>query len=143
VTLGIHKLTGQHVAIKTIEKSYMKDEFQKKKVFQEMYLLKKIKHSNVIKLLEVFESKPHMLIVMEYASGGDLLKLIKRKGKLKETDSKFIFKQIVYGLAHIVCRSVIHRDIKLDNILLDAEKGVKICDFGVSKIIKKGSVIKE
>ncbi len=46
-------------------------------------------------------------------------------------------------MSHIHCRSVIHRDIKLDNILLDCEKGVKICDFGVSKIIKKGQVIKE
>jgi len=131
------------VAIKTIEKSYMKDDFSKKKVFQEVYLLKKIRHSNVIKLLEVFESSKHLLMVMEYAGGGDLLKLIKRKGRLAEGDAKFIFKQIVYGLAHIHCRSVIHRDIKLDNILLDCEKGVKICDFGVSKIIKKGQVIQE
>ena len=46
-------------------------------------------------------------------------------------------------MAHIHCRSVVHRDIKLDNILLDFEKGVKICDFGVSKIIKKGEFIKE
>ena len=121
----------------------MKDEFSKRKVFQEVYLLKKIKHSNVIRLLEVFESSKHLLMVMEYAGGGDLLRLIKRKGRLQESDAKFIFKQIVYGLAHIHCRSVIHRDIKLDNILLDCEKGVKICDFGVSKIIKKGQVIQE
>lgn len=143
VTLGIHLLTGKYVAIKTIEKSFMNDEFSKKKVFQEVYLLKKIKHSNVIRLLEVFESEKHMLIVMEYAGGGDLLRLIKKKGKLDEGDTKYIFKQIVYGIAHIHCRSVIHRDIKLDNILLDSEKGVKICDFGVSKIIKKGQVIQE
>ena len=84
-----------------------------------------------------------MLIVMEYAGGGDLLRLIKRRGNLDETDSKYIFKQIVFGMAHIHCRSVVHRDIKLDNILLDSEKGVKICDFGVSKIIKKGEFIKE
>jgi len=106
-------------------------------------LLKKIRHSNVVRLLEVFESSKHLLMVMEYAGGSDLLQLIKRKGKLKEGDAKFIFKQILYGLAHIHCRSVIHRDIKLDNILLDCEKGVKICDFGVSKIIKKGQVICE
>jgi len=143
VTLGVHKLTGKQVAIKTIEKSYMKDEFSKRKVFQEVYLLKKIKHSNVIRLLEVFESTKHLLMVMEYAGGGDLLRLIKKRGSLRESDSKFIFKQILYGLAHIHCRSVIHRDIKLDNILLDCEKGVKICDFGVSKIIKKGQVIQE
>lgn len=121
----------------------MQDDFSKRKVFQEVYLLKKIKHSNVIRLLEVFESSKHLLMVMEYAGGGDLLRLIKRKGKLQESDAKFIFKQIAYGLAHIHCRSVIHRDIKLDNILLDCEKGVKICDFGVSKIIKKGQVIQE
>ena len=143
VTLGMHKLTGKSVAIKTIEKQYMKDDFSRRKVFQEVYLLKKIKHSNVIRLLEVFESSKHLLMVMEYAGGGDLLKLIKKRGGLKEQDSKFIFKQIVYGLSHIHCRSVIHRDIKLDNILLDCEKGVKICDFGVSKIIKKGQKIKE
>ena len=73
VTLGVHKLTGKHVAIKTIEKAYMKDEFSRKKVFQEVYILKKIKHSNIIRLLEVFESPKHLLMVMEYAGGGDLL----------------------------------------------------------------------
>ena len=57
VTLGVHKLTGKKVAIKTIDKEYMKDEFSRRKVFQEVYLLKKIKHSNVIRLLEVVESK--------------------------------------------------------------------------------------
>jgi serine/threonine protein kinase len=49
----------------------------------------------------------------------------------------------VYGLAHCHCRSVLHRDIKLDNILLDGESGVKICDFGVSKITKKEVMINE
>lgn len=137
MTLGIHKLTGKNVAIKTIEKSYMKDDFSRRKVFQEVYILKKIRHSNIIRLLEVFESPKHLLMVMEYAGGGDLLHFVKRRGRIRESDAKYIFKQIVYGLSHIHCRSVIHRDIKLDNILLDCESGVKICDFGVSKIIKK------
>ena len=136
VTLGIHKLTGKYVAIKTIDKALMKDEFSKRKVFQEVYILKKIRHSNIIRLLEVFESNKHYLMVMEFAGGGDLLHFIKRRGRMQESDAKFIFKQIVYGLSHIHWRSVIHRDIKLDNILLDCESGVKICDFGVSKIIK-------
>ena len=73
VTLGIHKLTGKKVAIKSIEKSYMKDEFSRKKVFQEVYILKKIRHSNIIRLLEVFESPQHLFMVMEYAGKGDLL----------------------------------------------------------------------
>jgi len=47
-------------------------------------------------------------------------------------------KNICLGLAHIHARSVLHRDIKLDNVLLDTDGGVKLCDFGVSKILKKG-----
>jgi len=56
VSLGIHKLTGKYVAIKSIAKADMQNEFSWKKVFQEVYILKKIRHSNIIRLLEVFES---------------------------------------------------------------------------------------
>jgi tRNA A-37 threonylcarbamoyl transferase component Bud32 len=143
VTLGLHKLTGKQVAIKTFEKSYMKDDFSRKKVFQEVYILKKIHHSNIIRLLEVFESSKHFFIVMEYAGAGDLLHYVKKKRRLPENEARFIFKQVLYGLGHCHCRSVLHRDIKLDNVLLDNEKGIKLCDFGVSKIIKKHQFIRE
>ncbi len=143
VTLGINKLTGKQVAIKTIDKSYMKDDFSRKKVFQEVYILKKTRHANVIRLLEVFEGPKHLFIVMEFAPGGDLLKYVKKKGRLSETEARRLMRQIVFGLGHIHSRGVLHRDIKLDNILLDADGSVKICDFGVSKIINKGEIIKE
>lgn len=141
VTLGIHKLTGKHVAIKAIDKNYMKDDFSKKKVFQEVFILKKIRHSNIIRLLEVFESPKHFLMVMEYAGGGDLLQYVKQRKRLEEIEAKYMFKQIVYGLGHCHCRSVLHRDIKLDNILMDVEGSIKICDFGVSRLINKGQAI--
>ena len=143
VILGIHKLTGKYVAIKTIEKSYMKDDFSRKKVFREVYIMTKIRHANVIRLLEVFESSNHLLIVMEYAGGGDLLQYVRGHKKINEEEAKGLFRQVVYGLGHIHSRSVLHRDIKLDNILLDSDHGVKICDFGVSKIIDKNAMIKE
>ena len=141
VTLGMHKLTGKYVAIKSIDKDCLKDDFSKKKVLREIYILKKIKHVNVIRLLEVFETPKHVLIVMEYASGGDLLHCVKSRGHLTEEESIPIFRQVVYGLAHIHSRNILHRDIKLDNILIDSEGGVKICDFGVSKIINKEATI--
>ena len=143
VTLGIHKLTGKYVAIKTIDKEHLKDEFSKRKVLREIYILKKIRHVNVIRLLEVFESPKEVLMVMEYAGGGDLLHYVKQKKHLPEAEAKSIFRQVVYGLAHIHSRNVLHRDIKLDNILLDSEGGVKICDFGVSKIVDKHKVIND
>lgn len=141
MTLGQHKLTGKYVAIKSIDKEALKDDFSKKKVLREIFILKKINHENVIKLLEVFETPDHVLIVMEYAGGGDLLHMVKSRKYLCEEEALPIFRQIVYGLAHIHSRNVIHRDIKLDNILLDDEGAVKICDFGVSKIIDKDVTI--
>lgn len=146
VILGVHKLTGKNVAIKTIEKSYMNGEteqFSRRKVFQEIYILKKIRHSNVIRLLEVFESTNHLLMVMEYAGGGDLLQHVKGQGRLSELDARIFFRQILYGLGHCHCRSVLHRDVKLDNILIGNSGQVKICDFGVSKIISNNKKIFE
>jgi serine/threonine protein kinase len=60
-------------------------------------------------------------MVMEYANGGDLLNFMKQHKNLDEATARDIFKQIVYGLGHCHCRSVLHRDIKLDNILMDAD----------------------
>ena len=82
-------------------------------------------------------------MVMEYAGGGDLLQYVKKRKRLSETQAKGLFRQIVYGLGHTHSRHVLHRDIKLDNILLDNDLGVKLCDFGVSKIINRNHIIKE
>ena len=70
--LAIHILTGKFVAIKAIKRSQLDDRFNRKKVFQEVYILKKIRHSNIIRLYEVFETEKHTMIVMEYAGGNDL-----------------------------------------------------------------------
>ncbi len=73
---------------------------------------------------------------MEYASGGDLLKYVKCKTYIQEEEAMYIFYQIAAGLRYIHRQGFIHRDIKLDNILLDSDNNCKICDFGVSKQIK-------
>lgn len=71
---------------------------------------------------------------MELCSGGDLLTYVRKRRKLKEDVAKYFFKQIIEGLAYIHhSKLIVHRDIKLDNILLDASGKIKICDFGVSK----------
>lgn len=83
------------------------------------------------------------MIVMEYVSCGDLLTFVRKRSKLNETTAKFIFKQIVEGLQFIHSQSIVHRDIKLDNILIDLNNTIKICDFGVSKLIRKGDVMQD
>lgn len=78
---------------------------------------------------------------MEYISCGDLLSFVKKRSKLSEAIAKFIFKQIIEALYYIHSKGIVHRDIKLDNILIDLQNNIKICDFGVSRQIKKGDVM--
>ena len=68
-----------------------------------MYILKKIRHSNVIRLLEVFESAKHFLMVMEYVGGGDMLQFLKRRKRVEEEEAKRLFKQVVQGLGQCHC----------------------------------------
>jgi tRNA A-37 threonylcarbamoyl transferase component Bud32 len=141
---AIHRLTGLKVAVKTIEKSYFKDERSRRKVFQEVFTMKRVNHPNVVRLLEVFESSKHLMIVLEYAGGGDLLQFVKSRGKLSEPEAKLIFKQVIDAVKACHVRNIIHRDVKLDNILLNADFNcIKLCDFGVSKIVKPGQKISE
>jgi len=96
-------------------------------------LLLKLRHNNVVKVYETIETEKHIVIVMELCAGGDLMSYIRQRRKLKEPYAKVIFKQIIDGLAYIHSKCVCHRDIKLDNILLDGKGTVKIGDFGISK----------
>jgi len=80
---------------------------------------------------------------MQHISGGDLLNFVRKRTKLNEPTARFIFKQIIEGLEYLHAQNILHRDIKLDNILIDLNNTVKICDFGVSKQIKSGEVMRD
>ena len=137
VNLALHVLTGRLVAIKSINKTKLVNERQRRKLQIETIIMKTLsKSNNIVKVFETYETKKHYCIVMEYICAGDLLSYIKKRGKLTEQVAKFIFKQIVLTLQYIHNHNIVHRDIKLDNILIDLDNNIKICDFGVSKIIK-------
>ena len=142
VYLGLHRLTGLKVAIKAIDKSIIQDEKTRRKVFQEVYVMKKVNHPNVIKLLEVFESNRHLMIVLEYAGGGDLLQLVKSRGYLSETEGKHVFSQVIDAVKACHVKNIIHRDVKLDNLLITTDfTCIKLCDFGVGRSVKPGEKI--
>ena len=109
----------------------------------EVGILLRVRHPSVVKLFETFETGRHILLVMELCAGGDLLNYVRKRRKLTEDIAKALFKQIVEGLGYIHSKRILHRDIKLDNILLDGKGNVKIADFGVSKLVKKGEVMRE
>jgi len=136
VNLCLHVLTGRLVAIKSINKTKLKNERYKQKIQLETSIMKSLSSSNyIVKIYETYQTKKHFCIVMEYICAGDLLSYIRKRSKLNEQIAKFIFKQIILSLQFIHSQNIVHRDIKLDNILIDLNNNIKICDFGVSKKI--------
>ena len=128
--------------MKTFVKKDLKYKETKDKLRNEVEVLSKLHHPFINQILDSFETDTHFFIVMEYVCG-DLLSFIRKRNKLNESTAKIIFKQIIEGLKYIHKKKIIHRDIKLDNILIDLTNTIKICDFGVSRKIEKGNLIYE
>lgn len=141
VNLTIHRLSEEMVAIKSINKEFLTDEASKNKVMKEVRILKKMRHKNIVQLYDTFETNKHIIFVMELCSGGDLLNYVRKRRRLSEDYAKAIFKQILEALHYCHKLNILHRDIKLDNIILDSEGVIKIGDFGVSKIIEPGQTM--
>jgi len=102
------------------------DHATQEKVKREIHILQQLKQESVIQLYETFESEKNILLVFELCVGGDLLIYVRKRRKLKENVAKFIFKQILEGLNHCHLKNILHRDIKLDNILLNSEGQIKV-----------------
>lgn len=126
VNIGLHLLSGKLCAIKSFNKANLPEKRGKKKIFQEMELQKSLASRFVVNVLETFESEKYILVVMEYISGGDLLSFIKKRSKLTENIAKCVFYQVVKALCFIHSKGVVHRDVKLDNILIDVNSGIKV-----------------
>ena len=142
VNLALHIASGRLVAIKTFSKKHLKNKHAKQKIKNEISILSRLRHPFINQILDSFETDKHIFIIMEYVCG-DLLGFIRKRGKLSESISKLIFKQLIEGLKYIHRKKIVHRDIKLDNILIDLTNTVKICDFGVSRKLSKGDVMHE
>lgn len=133
VKLGWRK-DGQQlnqVAIKLIKRaSIVKDSESEIKVHREINSLKLLNHPNIVHLLEVMKSAKYIGIVLEYASGGELFDYILTNKCLKENEAKKLFAQLVSGVDYMHAKGLVHRDLKLENLLLDKHKNVIISDFG-------------
>ena len=138
-----HKLTSCKVAIKCIEKTTIKNEKSMQKIFNEVEILANLNHANIIKLYEIFENDKYYFFVTEFAEKGDLLRLIDNNGTFNEAQSFLILKDLVESLKYLHSKSILHRDVKLDNILLNSRYKVKLCDFGISVKINGSSHLTE
>ena len=142
VNISLHVASGRLVAIKTFTKKNLKNKHARNKIKHEIEMLSRLRHPYITQILDSFETDKHIFIVMEYICG-DLLGFIRKRGKLSEPMTKVIFRQIIEGLRYIHKKKIVHRDIKLDNVLIDLTNTVKICDFGVSRILQPGDIMYE
>lgn len=133
VKLGWRK-DGKHpsqVAIKLIKRdSIKKDSESEIKIHREINSLRLLGHPNIVNLVEVLKSGKYIGIVLEYANGGELFDYILQHKYLKENVAKKLFAQLVSGVDYMHLKGLIHRDLKLENLLLDKHKNIIISDFG-------------
>ena len=140
---AVSVLTGEKVAIKCLDKAKINQRSAKQKVQKEIDIHKRLVHPNIARFFEVFHNEKYIFMVMEFAENGDLFGQIRQSGVLSEGQSKEIIAQIVSGLEACHSQQILHRDIKLDNILLGASGEAKICDFGVSLVMEEGRLAKD
>nr|XP_046239691.1 NUAK family SNF1-like kinase 2 [Scatophagus argus] len=126
--------SGRLVAIKSIRKEKIKDEQDLIHIRREIEIMSTLCHPHIITIYEVFENKDKIVIVMEYASQGDLYDYICDKRNISEREARHFFRQIVSAVHYCHQNGIVHRDLKLENILLDGNGNVKIADFGLSNL---------
>lgn len=126
---------GSRVAVKEIDKSKLNEDlFEKLKT--EAKISMDMNHQNIIKCFNTLQSSKNFYLVFEYCSGGDLQKYMKQKNTLELKEALFIMRQIRDAYRYLLQKSIIHRDIKLENILLQSKENahIKLSDFGCSKV---------
>ncbi|KAK0731836.1 hypothetical protein B0H67DRAFT_479011 [Lasiosphaeris hirsuta] len=131
VKLGWKQEGGVQVAIKLIKKDQLgSNPSRMAKIMREVSILKQLTHPNIVRLHKMEESERHYGIVLEYASGGELFDYILNHRYLKDNAARRLFAQLVSGVGYLHKKGIVHRDLKLENLLLDRNRNIIITDFG-------------
>eukprot|EP00941_MAST-03F_sp_MAST-3F-sp1_P002696 g2696.t1 len=137
VLLAQHKLSGRRVAMKFYDKrKYIKDKAMMRQLRREMSLMCRLNHRNVCKLFETFETQRRAYLVMEFCEGGNLIEHMRKEypgSSMPEKRAQRLFAPLFSAVKHLHDLNIVHRDIKLDNVLLDnSRECLKLTDFGFS-----------
>ena len=131
VKMGWKKDSSVQVAIKLIRKESLQSNTTRlPKIYREIGILRDLQHPNIVRLHEFVETERHMGIILEYASGGELFDYILNHRYLKDPAARRLFAQLVSGVGYLHKKGIVHRDLKLENLLLDRNRNIIITDFG-------------
>ncbi|KAI1309850.1 hypothetical protein F5Y03DRAFT_382951 [Xylaria venustula] len=131
VKLGWKQDGGVQVAIKLIRRdSVGTNPSRLAKIYREVSILRGLSHPNIVRLHEMSETERHIGIVLEYASGGELFDYILNHRYLKDQAARRLFAQLISGVGYLHKKGIVHRDLKLENLLLDRNRNIIITDFG-------------
>ncbi|XP_068234774.1 serine/threonine-protein kinase NIM1-like isoform X3 [Palaemon carinicauda] len=131
VRLALHQLTRDKVAVKVIDKAKL-DQKTQRMLAREIANMDAVAHPNIIRLFEVVETLSRIHLVLEFAPGGELFNRITADGRLTEHDSAKVFTQVLAAITYLHGLSIIHRDIKAENVFIAGPGIVKLGDFGFS-----------
>ncbi|NP_001084190.1 calcium/calmodulin dependent protein kinase ID S homeolog [Xenopus laevis] len=142
VVLAEEKATGKLFAVKCIPKKALKG--KESSIENEIAVLRKIKHENIVALEDIYESPSHLYLVMQLVSGGELFDRIVEKGFYTEKDASTLIRQVLDAVSYLHRLGIVHRDLKPENLLYFSqveESKIMISDFGLSKMEGKGDVM--
>ncbi|CAL8340726.1 unnamed protein product [Lota lota] len=131
------KETGNLYALKCLKKKFLANS----NLENEINVLRKIKHENVVGLEDFYESRTHYYLVMELVSGGELFDRILERGMYTEKDASLVVRQVLEAVSYLHDNNIVHRDLKPENLLyynMDANSKIMISDFGLSKMSEHG-----
>ena len=142
VRLAVHRLTKQVRAVKIIQKAKVNINA----LLNEINILSKLSHPNIMQIFEVFDDNTNVYIVSEYCKGGELFDIISKKGSFTEKDACVIMKQLMSAICYSHQNNIVHRDLKPENILMDNDTDdltIKLIDWGCAQTIKSAKQSKQ
>jgi protein-serine/threonine kinase len=131
VKLGWKQDSNVQVAIKLIKRdSVGSNPSRLAKIRREVTILRGLQHPNIVRLFDMVETERYIGIILEYASGGELFDYILNHRYLKDQSARRLFSQLISGVGYLHKKGIVHRDLKLENLLLDRNRNIIITDFG-------------
>lgn len=133
IKLAFDTILNKNVALKIIQEKKTSQLFWKKFLPREIEIIQTLCHSNILHYFDCIHTTHRIIIVMEYAENGDFLDLLNKQKGFSENNAQYYFKQLLSAIEYCHCHGIAHRDLKLENLLLDKHNNLKLSDFGFAR----------